>query len=409
MGGGGGCKYPEDTPSHCGRGFHCCSLGVGDKRENFLKIMPSTVQSLKVTYNNDSEKNAFTNGDTVTGQVTLEVTKDCKAESLYVKFKGKAEVLWTERHGQTTVTYHSKDKYFSITHYFIREEYATADNQSLLTNQYGQTYGNLLATGTHVFPFTFQFPLQEMPSSFTGSVGKIVYLLETKLNRSMRIRTKDTIKIPFVTQVVPTMMQEIMTPQHDSKDKKLHLLNSGTVAMDVKIEKSGFIQGEGLKVVATIQNNSTREIKPKYCIYRKHSFFARGKRRLDTKDLLKDVGDPIPPSASQTVERVITIPHDLEPSILNCSILKAEYRVRVYLDVKYASDPEIKFPILILGALTAPTVAASLPSTESDFGPFGYQNPAAWGTFSQPQSYDPPPPYEAYGMYPSLMDNGGKP
>ncbi|XP_077418238.1 arrestin domain-containing protein 3-like [Vanacampus margaritifer] len=376
--------------------------------------MPSTVKSLKVTYNDVSEKNTFTNGDTVTGQVILEVTKDCKAESLYVKFKGKAEVLWTERHGQTTVTYHSKDKYFSIKHYFIRDGKATDDDQTLLTNQHGKTYSNILALGSHVFPFTFQFPLQEMPSSFTGSVGKIVYLLETKLSRSMRIRSKDTIKIPFVTQAVPTMLHEIMTPQHESKDKKMHWFNSGTVAMDVKLEKSGFLQGEGIKILAYIQNNSTRNIKPKYCIYRKHSFFANGKRRLDTKDLFKEVGEPIPPSVSQTVTRVITIPHDVEPSILNCKILKAEYRIRVYLDVKYASDPEIKFPISILPAAQATTMAASLPATSAgfEFGSFGYQNPPAWETFSQQQQPQPvnprPPPYEAYGMYPSLMDFGGK-
>lgn len=89
------------------------------------------------------------------------------------------------------------------------------------------------------------------------------------------------------------------------------------------------IAGEGLKVVAFIKNSSSREIKPKYCLYRKHSFFARGKRRVHTKDLLKEVGDAIPPSAEETVTRVITIPRDVEPSILNCNIIKAEHRLRV--------------------------------------------------------------------------------
>lgn len=87
--------------------------------------------------------------------------------------------------------------------------------------------------------------------------------------------------------------------------------------------------GEGVKVVASIQNKSSREIKPKYCIYRKHSFFAMGRRRVNTKDLLKEVGEPIPPSTNQTVTRVINIPFDGEASILNCSIIKAEYRMRV--------------------------------------------------------------------------------
>lgn len=84
--------------------------------------MSSTVKSLKVTYNPVNEKNTFTNGDCVSGHVTLEVAKDCEIESLSIKFKGKAEVMWTERHGQTTVVYHSKDKYFSTTNYFIKEK-----------------------------------------------------------------------------------------------------------------------------------------------------------------------------------------------------------------------------------------------------------------------------------------------
>lgn len=87
--------------------------------------------------------------------------------------------------------------------------------------------------------------------------------------------------------------------------------------------------GEGLKVLAHIVNNSSREIKPKYTVYRKHSFFANNSRNVSTKDLIKEVGDPIPASTSQNVTRVINIPHDAEPSIHNCSIIKAEYRLRV--------------------------------------------------------------------------------
>lgn len=34
------------------------------------------------------------------------------------------------------------------------------------------------------------------------------------------------------------------TPQHESKDKKMKFFTSGTVAMDVNLEKTGFFQGE---------------------------------------------------------------------------------------------------------------------------------------------------------------------
>lgn len=41
---------------------------------------------------------------------------------------------------------------------------------------------------------------RDMPSSFTGSVGKIVYSLEARLGRSMRIDSKDSTKLNFVTK-----------------------------------------------------------------------------------------------------------------------------------------------------------------------------------------------------------------
>uniref|UniRef100_A0A1A7WPD3 Arrestin C-terminal-like domain-containing protein n=1 Tax=Iconisemion striatum TaxID=60296 RepID=A0A1A7WPD3_9TELE len=185
--------------------------------------------------------------------------------------------------------------------------------------------------------------------------------------------------------------------------------------MDVQLEKSGFYQGEQLKVLAFIKNDSSREIKPKYCIYTKHSFFARGKRKLHTHDLIKEVGAPIAPSTSQNVTQVITIPRDMEPSIMNCSNIKVEYRLRVYLDVKYASDPEIKFNIFILQAFPVPA-AASAPPAAAGFGyePFGNPTPPVWGMSPPPppfapQSSDPPPPpYGAYGMYPPLNDFNNK-
>ncbi|XP_008299393.1 arrestin domain-containing protein 3-like isoform X5 [Stegastes partitus] len=291
--------------------------------------MSSTVKKLEVTFNPINKNNTFTCGDTVCGQVALEVAKDCEIESLSIKFKGKAEVLWTERHGKTTVTYHSKDKYFSFKHYFTGGGKEEGDEQTLLPTQNLNTYSNVVAPGTHVYPFSFQIPFQDMPSSFKGSHGKIVFLLEATLSRFMRMNKKDSKKINFVSNVDWNSVPGLMTPQHESKEKKGILCSSGTVAIDVNIEKLGFVQGEELKVVAFIQNNSSRAIKPKYYLYTKHSFFARGHRKLETKEVLKAVGDPIPASSHQNVTRVITIPHDLELSILNCRIIKVEYILRV--------------------------------------------------------------------------------
>uniref|UniRef100_A0A3Q3J4W9 Arrestin-like N-terminal domain-containing protein n=1 Tax=Monopterus albus TaxID=43700 RepID=A0A3Q3J4W9_MONAL len=93
--------------------------------------MLTTIKSIKVTYNPINVTDTFTNCDLVTGQVTLEVAKDCQIDDLLIKFKGKAEVRWTERHGKQTVVYHSKEKYFSLKHHL--------DNRHNGTNSGGTT------------------------------------------------------------------------------------------------------------------------------------------------------------------------------------------------------------------------------------------------------------------------------
>ena len=91
--------------------------------------------------------------------------------------------------------------------------------------------------------------------------------------------------------------------------------------------------GEDLKVVASIENSSSREIKPKYTLYQKDSFFARGKRRVSTKDILKELGEPIPPSGKLKVTKVLKIPQHIVPSIFTCSNIKCEYRLKVCVSV----------------------------------------------------------------------------
>lgn len=55
--------------------------------------------------------------------------------------------------------------------------------------------------------------------------------------------------------------------------------------------------------MASVQNKSSRDIKLKYCLYRKNSYFANKKRKLETKDILKEEGEAIPQSVTRESPR----------------------------------------------------------------------------------------------------------
>ncbi|XP_053727391.1 arrestin domain-containing protein 3-like [Synchiropus splendidus] len=352
--------------------------------------MTSSIKTFTVGYNPINKSNVFRSGDTVTGQILVETSKECTVSSLWVKLKGKATVKWTETYGRTVVTYYDKEKYFSIKTEVIHEGRGN----------------NILRAGNNVFPFTFQIPAQDLPPSFKGSCGKIKYTLKANLSRSMRTDSKAKAVLTVVHQASLNSDPILMSPQHESTSKKMKLFSSGNVSLDVKLERTGYIQGQGIMVVATIENKTSRDIRPKYCLYKKYSYFAKGNRRVETKDIVKEVGETISPLSYQTVSKVITIPPDTCVSIQNCKILKAEYRLRVYLDVKYASDPEIKFPISILPVVpTSDEMAAPPPAygfdafSQTNFG--GNVLPPA-PMYDSP--YALPPAYTPYSTYPSLAD-----
>jgi len=95
--------------------------------------------------------------------------------------------------------------------------------------------------------------------------------------------------------------------------------------------------GEGLKVLAEVRNNLSRAIKLKYCLYEKHTFFAKGRRKLHTHDLFKEEGETIEPNSKNTVTKVLSIPPSLTISILNCKVINVEYRLRVSFSI-YSKD-----------------------------------------------------------------------
>ncbi|KAA0714047.1 Arrestin domain-containing protein 3 [Triplophysa tibetana] len=257
-----------------------------------------TIKTFAIEYDALNDRNTFSNGNTLTGRVIVEITKETKIKDVTVKAKGKADVSFTVSQGQQSVTYWDNEKYFSQT-------------QSVLPQDKAPGSVSLVA-GRHVLPFAFQLPYQGLPSSFKGAYGKIDYRLSANLSRSLRAASKAEVKFTFVSQAdydQPTLM----APQHGSKDKNVVFFASGNISMDIFLPKSGYQQGEGLVVNGEIVNSSTRKIVPK-----------------------------------EKLSKLLPVPLGITPTIQNCRILKVEYGLKIILDVSFTKNPVIKLPLIIL-------------------------------------------------------------
>lgn len=83
--------------------------------------MPA-IQSLTLICDALNENETFSEGDLLTGKVTLALLKETPVESLTVKAKGDADVRWTRKSGDRTHTYSAHKRYFKLKQFLIPED-----------------------------------------------------------------------------------------------------------------------------------------------------------------------------------------------------------------------------------------------------------------------------------------------
>ncbi|CAL9708212.1 unnamed protein product [Knipowitschia caucasica] len=341
--------------------------------------MPS-VRNLVIAYDALNDNGTFSEGDTITGKVTLELEKETKIESLFVKAKGDVSVHWSERHGDKTRNYDAHRRLFKQKHFLISQE---ANDVRL-------------PAGIHIFNFSLQIPLGNMPSSFRGNYGKAVYKLEVKLSRSWRMDSTDEKELCFVSKSFPGFNQ-MNFPQTGSTNKNVGVFSKGTVQMDVTVDKRGYVPGDTVFINAKINNSSSKDVIPKFSLIQDVVYRASGNTKFEKNVIHKDAHECIKPQNHKELRCSLKIPSNTPMSILDCDILSVEYRIKGYLDISFSSDPSVVFPVVICSVSPHSAGGAVGGPSASDFPP---QVPFA-GPFS-PDPHSGASLYTTNSQYPGM-------
>lgn len=337
----------------------------------------SPIKDLNLTYEALNEEVTFSAGDTITGTVSFNLTKDTKVKCVAVKAKGDAHVHWTEGSGD------DKKSYSAHRRYFKEKQYCVPENDS----------GTVLPKGPHQFKFQFKIPLEDMPSSFKGFNGKIVYMLEARISRSWRFPSWTQEELNFVSKSFPHIGQALC-PQSGSVSKEVGTFSKGQVHLSATVNRKACSPGDTLSAFAKITNNSTKDVSSKFNLIQKIVYRASGSTNVSENSLFKSVGDIIHPNAEATATCQVQIPSDAIYTLHNCEILSVEYYLKAYVDISFSFDPEVVFPLVIVPASVVAFHAAE---------PMGPYPPAAVGG----QSYsDFPPPAFPMGPAPVPIGSG---
>ncbi|XP_060926808.1 arrestin domain-containing protein 3-like [Limanda limanda] len=298
-----------------------------------------TVKHLLLEYNKLNERGTYSPGDVISGKVTVVTNKETKVQRFLVRAKGKAEVTWCEQEGQTTVVQSDKRKYFYFEHIILQDKNKGDGSE-------------IISPGRNVYPFTFVIPNSDMPSSYEGKWGKIVYSLRAQLTQSIWLVHKTKMDFPFLTKSEYPFASRSETMIIGLKEQQsattISFYGLGKVTMNVTSEKMGVKQGEAMGVSVEVLNDSARTVTPKFYLCEKQTFVGQSKRTVHTNDVLFGTGDSVPAQTSRVETKVLSIPPQTHPTFFNCCLMKLEYRLKVTLDVPLARDPEIKLPLVVL-------------------------------------------------------------
>lgn len=335
----------------------------------------SPIKDLTIIYEALNPEDTISQGDTIEGTVRFTLKKETKVKSLLVKIKGDASVHWTEGTGD------DKRSYSDHRRYFKDKKYLVAENS-----------GTVLPQGDHSYKFKFQIPQGHMPSSFKGVHGQIIYMLEAKISRSWRLPSTVHKELNFVSKSSPHHGQ-VMCPQSGSLDKEIGVFSKGQVQISATVNRKVCSPGDTLSVSAKICNSSSKTMKPKFSLQKKIVYRAGSSTNVSDQCLCKVVGENLITNSEETVSCQLMVPADVIPSLNDCEIITVEYYVKVYLDISFAFDPEVRFPLIIV-----PASLASLYPVEA-LGPYPP------GTIGGPSYSDFPapafPPGPGPGPYPA--------
>uniref|UniRef100_A0A3B4GWY1 Arrestin domain-containing protein 3-like n=1 Tax=Pundamilia nyererei TaxID=303518 RepID=A0A3B4GWY1_9CICH len=297
----------------------------------------SPIKDFNVIYTATNDDDTVSPGDIIVGAVIFRLTKEVKVKSVSLKIKGDAFAQWSD--GDT--------KYFAQRRYFKVKSYVVEKNPK---GKWFKYFKLRVILKLNVSDGNFEalyFPRGDMPSSFQGKNGRISYIMEAKIARSWHWSSDAQKEIKFMSRSSPHTVQ-MMHPQSGSVSKNMGGRSRGQVQMSATINRGVCSPGETLSVVAKICNSSSKEMRPKFKLQQKIVYSCKKHTNPTFKTLCKMVGDTISPNSEQTVSCKIKIPGDIAPTLHNCDIISVEYYVKVYLDISFAFDPEVTFPLVIL-------------------------------------------------------------
>ncbi|XP_059158632.1 arrestin domain-containing protein 3-like [Physella acuta] len=266
-------------------------------------------------------------GETVEGEVTIELSKAIEIKGIKVTYKGEATVHWSEKVTTGEERTLKDSEHSNSEKYFDEQVNLLADQKS--------SHAYKLEAGRHTYPLFYQLP-DRLPSSFEDPFGSVRYIVCCVIERPWKDSFKAWHPFTVINNLDLNARPNCMQPQQATKWKQLCCLccKSGSIEATLHVDRQGYVPGEAIKLHAHIINGSNRKI-------RKSTIELIMKKTFQTRTSTKTEHTRVAHSTHTSIEKhsediwkdeALTIP-PLPPSFLTeCSIIDVNYVLQLSIE-----------------------------------------------------------------------------
>ena len=226
---------------------------------------------------------------------------------------------------------------------------AHSDELTIFNDMTVYLCSQMLASGRHQFPYTFQLP-DNIPSSYHDSNGHIRYTLTSILTATM-LTSKCNItrqKVIFVAGIVKCDTPKLIRPVFSSCSKRLRSKGSLDIKLSVVLDKGGYACGDAISLRAIYGYTGEREaVKIQAFLKRNVTYLFRETRETKVNDkIIGYFNFVFCTSKSGDIKGYLNIPNTVLST--SCNVLKISYFVVVVAEIIKHNPPHtVSIPITI--------------------------------------------------------------
>ena len=287
----------------------------------------------QIKISKDNPKEAFYPGETLKGNLLVDLDTPKRYTKISVQFNGRSHVEWSVKRGKRTVKLTSTDLYIN----------EVVDVWNSEQNEEGQ-----LLEGEQSWPFSFKIPPRAASYFEDALYGNIRYSLVGKVSNGNSTGTVAEIQIA-VLQLAEITDPRLFQPVRQEIQRRVCCLccASGPIVLTVALPKIGFLLGESIQLHASLENGSNRRLTMIGKLKQKVTFHAGGGTRERWKTFVKVPSGVVGRRATEDWEPTIEIP-TANVAIIHgstCNNIKVVHYVKVTCRIPLTFNISVVIPL----------------------------------------------------------------